>query len=381
MAQSARVEVRPKMFRWAIDRARLDADDLLTRFPKLADWLGGDAHPTLRQLEDFAGATMAPLGYFFLSEPPTEQLTIPDFRTVKDRRLERPSPNLLDTLQTMQRRQAWLRDDRVEQGLRPLSFVRSTTIKAEPAVVANAIRKHLNLVTGWADVLGSWTDALRSFRDRVEDLGVVVIFNGVVGNNTHRKLDPEEFRGFVLVDEFAPLIFVNGNDAKAAQMFTLAHELAHIWIGQDGVFNLPRMLPSGDEGEVFCNKVAAEILIPSDEFRNAWMANRAPNRYAILARKFKVSEIVVARRALDMKLIQRDEFFDFYDKYIEREKARPKAESGGDFYLTQNNRVGRVFGEAVGQAVRDGRLLYREAFALTGLQGATFEKFIKGIGG
>jgi Zn-dependent peptidase ImmA (M78 family) len=368
------------MIKWALIRAGLDAAALAERFPKLSEWESGDVKPTMRQLEDFASVTMAPLGYFFLAEPPEERLPVPDFRTVKDSLPKRLSPNLLETIYTMQRRQLWLREYRTEQRAAPLPFIRSTTTRADPAVVANTIRRALGLVTGWADVLGSWTDALRSFRERVEELGVVVVFNGVVGNNVYRKLEPEEFRGFVLVDEFAPLIFVNGADAKAAQMFTLAHEVAHLWIGQDGVFNLPMMQPAADDSELFCNRVAAEILIPSTELGAVWPdAQKTAAPYGYLARRFKVSEIVAARRALDLSLISRSAFFKFYNDYIARELQRPKS-SGGDFYATQNSRVGRVFGEAVGRAVASGRLLYRDAFALTGLSGATFEKYIKTLG-
>jgi len=380
LVQTVRVDIKPRMIKWALARAGLEASSLRERFPKLAEWQSGDVKPTLRQLEDFASATMAPIGYFFLQEPPVEQLPVPDFRTLKDARLKRHSPNLLDTLYMMQRRQLWLREDRIEQRAEPLRFVRSTTARADPAVVAQTIRRALNLVTGWADVMGTWTDALKSFRDRVEELGVVVVFNGVVGNNVHRKLDPNEFRGFVLVDEYAPLVFVNGKDAKAAQMFTLAHECAHLWVGQDAVFDLHKLEPANQDVEIFCNRVAAEILIPSGELRKFWpevQGSEVP--YALVARKFKVSEIVAARRALDLSLISRTTFFTFYDAYMERAFSK-KSETGGDFYLTQNNRVGRVFGQAVGRAVQSGRLLYHEAFALTGLSGATFDKYIKTLG-
>jgi Zn-dependent peptidase ImmA (M78 family) len=325
---------------------------------------------------------MAPLGYFFLPEPPEEKLPIPDFRTLDDAPVRRPSPNLLDTVYTMQRRQGWLRDERIEQGHEPLAFVRSTTVQAVPATVAAAIRRALGVSAGWADLHRTWTEALRALRVHIEEAGIVVVINGVVGNNNYRKLDPQEFRGFVLVDEYAPLIFVNGSDGKAAQMFTLAHELAHLWVGQDAVFNLRDMLPASVGVEQFCNRVAAEFLIPEAEMRDVWRtARNSADPYQFIARRFKVSELVAARRALDLRLINRDAFFQFYNQYLERERraATSKAE-GGDFYATQNARVGRAFGQAVVQAVREGRLLYRDAFELTGLHGATFDKYASKLG-
>lgn len=370
-----RVEIHGEMIRWARERSRVPFEALHARFPKLEEWERGEVHPTMKQLEDYANATMAPLGYFFLEAPPEEPLPVPDFRTIEDREVRRPSPNLLDTIYAMQRRQDWLREELIENERERLPFVRSTTIHADPQAVAVNIRRALGAERGWAENHATWAEALSALKGKIEDLGVVVVINGVVGNNNHRKLDPEEFRGFVLSDEYAPLIFVNGADAKAAQMFTLAHELAHLWIGQDAVFNLAEMLPADSEVEQFCNVVAAELLVPEEEMRVAWRELRnSPKPFQAIARRFKVSEIVGARRALDLRLISREAFFDFYREYMERERIRPKS-SGGDFYLTQNNRVGRVFGRAVVRAVKQGRLLHRDAFALTGLFGATFDTF------
>ena len=367
----ARVEVRPELIRWARERSRLPADELTKRFPKLARWESGAEKPTLRQLEAYANATAAPLGYLFLPEPPEEQLPIPDFRTLGDRRVRRPSPSLLDTVFDMQRRQEWLREERIEEGWAPVPFIRSATPDATPATVATAIRSTLGVGSGWADVQGSWADALRALRARIEAAGIVVVVNGVVGNNTRRQLDPEEFRGFVLVDEYAPLIFLNGADGRAAQMFTLAHELAHLWIGQAAVFDLHDLQPAADRGERFCNAVAAEFLIPEAELRSAWSdAAAQAEPFQFLARRFKVSELVAARRVLDAGLVTRDAFFAFYNAYRERERSRSVGQSGGNFYATQNSRVGRAFAEAVARAVREGRLLYRDAFDLTGLRGA-----------
>ena len=104
----------------------------------------------------------------------------------------------------------------------------------------------LGLERNWAQTQQTWTTALETLRHAIDAVGVVVVTNGVVGNNTHRKLDPGEFRGFVLVDQHAPLVFVNGADSKAAQMFTLVHELAHLWFGQSAVFDLRELQPSAE---------------------------------------------------------------------------------------------------------------------------------------
>src|SRR5579863_5056713 len=134
-----RVEVNPKLLRWARERARLEPGKLEKRFPRLPDWESGKTKPTLRQLENFADATAVPIGYLFLPEPPEEPLPIPDFRTLADKPIGRPTPNLLDTVFEMQRRQAWLRDERIEEDENALSFVGSATAEAAPERVAGAI--------------------------------------------------------------------------------------------------------------------------------------------------------------------------------------------------------------------------------------------------
>jgi Zn-dependent peptidase ImmA (M78 family) len=311
-----RADVRPALLRWARERARLDPAVLAKRFPRLEEWEAGTSKPTFRQLEAFADATAAPFGFMFLPEPPEEALPIPDARTLGDRPIRRPSPNLLDTIYDMQRRQAWLREERMEEGQGPLPFVGSATAEAAPARIALAMRRTLGVAGGWAALHGTWSDALRALRDHAQLAGIIVVINGVVGNNTHRKLDPDEFRGFVLPDEYAPFVFANGADGKGAQMFTLAHELAHLWIGQAGVFNLREMQPASDPRERFCNAAAAEFLIPEDELRRAWgEIAESTQPFGTLARRFKVSELVVARRALDAALITRDAFLQFYAAY------------------------------------------------------------------
>ncbi len=375
------IYVKPELIRWAIERSGRSADTLARYLPRIGQWETGDASPTLRQLETLAKKTWTPLGYFFLSEPPEEPLPIPDFRTLRDEPIRRPSPNLIDTLHTMQRRQAWMRDYLIELGHERLPFIRSATPSDDVRMAARNIRRQLGMADGWASRISTWTDALRVLREAAEAAGVLVVINGVVGNDTHRKLDPSEFRGFVLSDDYAPLVFINGADARSAQMFTLAHELAHIWIGEGGIFDLPDLQSRGDRQEQFCNRVAAEFLVPAAELRNFWsQVSRDREPFQSVARHFKVSPIVAARRALDLNLITRPAFLEFFQGYQADERRQAAKSKGGNFFLNQNVRLGKRFARAVMLAAKEGRLLYRDAYSLTGLHGATFDKFAKSLG-
>jgi len=375
------VGVKPELLRWAVDRSRLTLADLAAAFPKLDQWLGGDRQPTYRQLEQFAHKTMTPLGYLFLDKPPDEKLGIPDFRTVGDVPIDRPSPNLLETIHVMKRRQAWMRDYLIEEGQEPLDFVGSSAQTRNVVSLAARIREKLGLNHDWAEVHATWEEALRTFRNAAERVGVLVATSAIVGLNTSRHLDPEEFRGFVLCDEYAPLIFVNGADSKSARMFTLAHELAHLWLGKDALVNLIKMIPHHDETERFCNQVAAEFLVPGHKLVERWNeANAGVKPFYIIGRWFKVSPVVAARRALDLKLINKAEFFAFYESdraEWERRKAQEKEQrrGGPDFYTVQDVRLGRRFAYAVVCAARQGRLLDGDAYKLTDLKGETFDRY------
>ncbi len=372
-----RVKISAELFRWASERSGLSPEVLEESFPKLREWESEELLPTLRQIESFARKTRTPLGYLFLSKPPEEHLPIPLFRTVSTRQVNRPSPDLLETVQTMQQRQDWMREHLTEENEDPLAFVGSVKVEDDPIVIAATIRSALGLGRDWAARHQTWEDALRAFLHSIESTGVIVVANGVVGNNTFRKLDVTEFRGFVLTDDYAPLIFVNAADGKAAQMFTLAHEVAHVWFGHSAAFDLRELQPSNDIVEQACNKVAAEILIPATELRATWNSIRDSNkRFQLVARQFKVSSLVAARRTLDLSLISKSEFLEFYRKYLSSEFTKRKSD-GGDFYATQNLRIGRRFAGAVVRAAKEGKLLYNEAYKLTGLHGKTYTQFAK----
>lgn len=375
----AEVNVSPEILQWAVNRSeKLEA--VMHKFPKWYKWISGESNPTLKQLESLAKMTSTPLGYFFLKEPPIEKLPIPHFRTVNGNSDPiAPSPDLLDTVQMMERRQKWLHEYLADQKYDYLKFVGSKSINDNPISIAREIKETLGLKDGWAAKFSTWQDALRDLFNKVDEARILLVVNGVVGNNTHRRLDVNEFRGFVLVDEYAPLIFINGADGKAAQMFTLAHELAHVWYGSSAAFDLRELHPANNQTEIACNKVAAEFLVPEEEFFKIWpQIESNDNRFQKLAKQFKVSEIVAARRALDLKMITSDQFFEFYYNRITTEAKNNS--SGGNFYSTQTFRIGRRFGEAIITAAKEGKILYNEAYRLTGLNGNTFAEFASRLG-
>ena len=379
----SRVAVKPELVQWARERAGLSEDALASRFPMLSAWERGEARPTMKQLEAFANATHVPIGYLFLPEPPEERLPIPDFRTAPALRVlaGRPSPDLLETIYAMQQRQAWLQETLLDGEADPLEFVGSARLSDAPEAVGREMRRIIGFGDGWAREVQTWQEAVSRLRQAIEELGIMAVINGVVGNNTHRKLDVQEFRGFALCDTYAPLIFVNGADAKSAQMFTLAHELAHVWLGSDGVSGFEELFPGGSQIEEFCDKAAAEFLVPERELRVGWIdAKRAERPFEDLARRFKVSPIVAGRRAMDLRLVDRETFFTFYRAYIAEERRKSKGTGGGDFYNNQNTRVGARFATQVIRAAIEGRVGFKEAHELTGLRGGAFQEYAHRLG-
>ena len=381
-----RVQVKPEMLRWARERAGLSIDALEAKFPNIVKWESGDEQPPFGQLEKLAKATHLPFGYFFLQEPLREEYPIEHFRTVDDRTPAKLSIDLLDTIYLMQRRQAWMREHMIEQGQARLDFVASAGEEGDAVAVAEKMRNALGLPVNWAQKHRTWEKALIVLREHMEDAGIFVVTNGIVGNDTHRALRVEEFRGFVLVDDYAPFIFVNSVDGKSAQMFTLAHELAHVLYGHSASFDLAGGQPAQHASEQQCNRAAAEFLVHEGWLRQFWPeAKGSGDPYQEIAHRCKVSTLVVARRLLDLQLITKAEFFRFYnelmsDERVRKEKQKATSSSRGKFYNNQNVRVGKRFAAAVVRAVRNGQLTYTEAYRLTGLWGNTFEEYAERIG-
>lgn len=357
------------VLRWAADRACLSDAILEKRFRKWPLWLTGEAQPTLKQLENFARLTYTPIGYFFLPEPPELEPPVPDFRTLRDEAMLEPSSALLDTLYLCQQRQEWFRDYARMHGLPRLTFVGSVTLADQAEDVAEAMRQSLSLSIAERKGLPTWMDALRQLIAKAEEAGVLVMASSIVGSNSHRKLNVDEFRGFALADDLAPLVFLNGADSKAAQMFTLAHELAHIWLDESGVSD-PEAGNSPEQGiEKWCNQVAAELLMPLDELRQVYEpGSSVAAEIQRLARLFKVSTLVALRRLFDAGFIDQTTLWQCYRKEVERIRGLERSSGGGDFYRTLGARTGKLFARAILSSTLEGQTLFQDAFRMLGVR-------------
>ena len=376
-----RVDVEPELLRWARGRAGLGVDALAGRFPRIEAWERGEVRPTLKQLERFARATYTPVGYLFLREPPVERIPITDFRAGTGSDLGRPSANLLDAIYLCQQRQNWYRDFVRTAGESPIGFVGSASTEDDVPELAAGMRRLVGFDVEERRRCRTWVEAMREFVGRVETLGVLVMASGVVGSNSRRKLDAREFRGFALADSIAPMIFINSADTKAAQMFTLAHELAHVWLGSSGVSDAESAEATGPSTEHWCNRVAAEMLVPLDVLkREVSRGADLGDELRRLARRFKVSTLVVLRRISDAGGMTRAAYRSAYAKELDRLMAR-RAGNGGDFYLTLGGRVSRRFARAIVGSTLEGQTSFRESFRLLGLRKMeTFNKLAGNLG-
>ncbi len=363
-----KVEINAEVLRWARERAGMTVGELSARFPKLGQWEQGEARPTLKQVEDYAKATQTPFGYMFLQTPPIEPLPIPDFRTMNGRQITRPSPNLLEMIYACEQRQDWFRGYTRSNDWSELPFVGSMTPDTSVITAANEIRKTLNFDLKSRRNCATWADALRMFIGLADGVGVLVMTSGIVMNNTHRKLNPKEFRGFALSDKVAPLVFVNGADSKSAQMFTLAHELAHIWLGQSAISDSTMDSAGGNRIETWCNRVAAEMLAPLAAVKSELVAGEELSAaVSRLTRVFKVSSLVVLQRLRDAGFIPAADFDDVYKEELDRLDNVPRRSGGGDFYVSTVARFNRRFTRALVESTLEGRTLYRDAYRLLGI--------------
>lgn len=369
----SRIEVSPEILEWAITRSQKPRESVIAKTKYLSKWLAGESQPTFSQLKSFASKMNIALPLLLRSEPFNEPLAIKDFRRVVGTP-EVPSPELLDTIRICRARQDWYRNFLISENVTPPRYVGSIRPNSDVVTAAKKIREAINFDLAARIQIKDWNAALSSMIDGVEDSGCLVMINGIVGNNTHRPLSTQEFRGFSLADSIAPIIFINGTDSLAARLFTIGHELAHIWLGEDGVSNADPLSNDLSAHEKWCNAVSAEILVPKEDLIEQYQREVGFMPQMVrLRNRYKVSSQVLLISLKEMGLITQSEF----DQNFTTPLKKKKKSSGGDFYLSQRYRLSREFVSAVAYGTQSGVLSYTYAYRLLEVQkSATFDKIL-----
>lgn len=364
------ITITSSVFRWARDRAGLSDEKIAKRISikpeRLQAWEQGDEQPSYRQIAKLASVLSVPVGYLFLSEPPKIEIPIADFRTLPGKETLNVSPDLQDVLDGALRKRDWYKEWRIREGHEKLDFIGFFSPQSDPNNIIGSMRDVLDIPPDFAANLRSWEDHLRQLVEKVESSGILVLQSGIVGNNTKRKLSVQEFRGFTLVDEHAPIIFINAQDAISARIFTLIHELAHLWTGTSGISN-PEIRPN-DENipgiELICNHIAAEFLVPADLFFREWdNYHTVLETTELLARHFRVSGQVILRRAFELQLISNNELFQTWTE-IQKIAQKTQAKRGGDFYRNLYVRNSRRFTSELLLAVNSGYISFQDGARL-----------------
>jgi Zn-dependent peptidase ImmA (M78 family) len=386
--------INPRIITWALNRENLEPEQIATTVipaEKIRGWINKESHPTETQAEWLADKLRIPYLVLFLSDPPPpEKIPIPDLRTRTNKPVSAPSHAFVAVINDALTRQDWFREQKERSG-KKLSFVGKFKSSDSVADVAANMRSVLRINNDFRQQCTSWEQFLRRLISRVEASGILVLRSGVMGHSTRHALDANEFQGFAVSDPYAPLVFINDTDARAAQIFTLAHELAHIWIGETGISNAKlagKSLSELGKIERFCNQVAAEFLVPEKSLIIAWQSHRTVKaNLQKLGRYFWVSSLVALRRAYDLKKISYDDFKEAVDaEYahyaaleIKRKKKEEEAKKkqSGDFWATFKLRNSTLFSEAVVASVRGASTTYSEASNLLGVSISTLERFLR----
>ncbi len=376
MATSVRVPVKKEIWFWAIKESQRDLNEILARFPKMDKWINQEENPTFNQLEKVAKFLRVPFGYMFLDKPPKENVMETEFRTINNK-LPDVSKNLKDTIMEMDRRRNWMSDYRKSLGWDKLDIIIDFSKHKSQNIIDNAVlaKKLLGLDDNWYKSIKTLDEAYRILRNKLENAGILVMQNGVVGMNNYRKLDIKEFRAFVLYDDVAPLIFINSRDSKAGKIFSLIHEYIHVLFEQEDVFS-DRDIDDLQGYERRINSITAEFLMPQEHISRFWQKDKnILDQLNELSKDFKVSRLALAIKLKDMNLVDSEIVEQVKRESIQNFDSNETSSYGGNFYTTLKTRISPTFAKAVIRNAEAGEISYTYAFRLLGgIKGKTYEQ-------
>lgn len=356
--------ITPSVLEWAIKRAGVSAESI---HKKAEQWVSGKARPTFKQAVDIAKTLQIPFGYLWLKEPPKEQEIIPDLRTIGNGGLAQMPLELKTAVNDVKQKQEWFKEYAKTNGILKCEAIGRFKGPDDTQEIADDVTARLEI----QDLVGSGCDKdrmLKNLIEKIEKLGILVMRNSILRGNTKKKLNLDTFRGFAIFDEFAPLIFINTNDSKAGQIFTLMHEVAHLWIGQSGISDLD--IRENNKIELVCNEIAAKILMPKTKIQKAFREFGDDRRLERIADRFSVSTLAVLNRLRSLNLLAPSRYQELYDAELEKFSRIPKTRPSGapPPEVMVRVRNGYLFTFAVTSSVLSGDETYTNGASLLGFK-------------
>lgn len=387
---ATKFKVKKDIIEWVVQQTDTPSSELKKEFKQLDEWITKDSEISIAQVEKLSRKTKIPFGYFFMSSIPKESNRLASFRTIENIELNKMSRNLTDIIKNMEAKQSWMREYLIDLGIAELNFVGSYSTESDVQSIVYSLYQTLNLYPGWNEKHPTSYETFRFLRSVLSKAGILVMQSSYVGNSTSRNLELNEFRAFVLIDKYAPLIFLNSGDTYTARLFSLVHELVHIWLGKEEIYNVNDKFNHKHEQynnlelERFCNKITAEFLLPQTLITEN---NNADFDVFELAKKFNVSPYFTAIRLKEVGIINQKELsellFEVNKQYEVLEKENKLIKSNKKtivpFYTLHKSRYDVRFLRAVKSAVDTGFSSYTEAYTLAGAKGKTFNKLMEGI--
>lgn len=367
-----RIEINKAVLDWALQRTGLNEEKLLKEFPRLNDWRNGKVSPTLSQAKSLAEKAHIPFGRLLLDEPTGEGTDVPDFRTVGNQRIDGMSPDLQEVIRSAEGRLAWYAEYAAEVGIPGPGILRLAQEKVTPSTAAHQTRLALGFD---ADSAIPGREKVGTLVNRMEEAGILVSRNSIVGNSTKRPLDVDEFRGFTLINGVYCLVFINTRDAKTAQLFSLAHELAHVALGEAGISNHSEH----HKVERWCNSFAAAFLAPEASVKPRYVKEKPLlENIESLAAEFGMSREAMLWRFREVGLIDAEAASQVLALVRAKTEAKtPEVSSSGGpaFHIAVRSRVGKRFYETVTLAAQSGEIAERDAAQYLGA--ASYESLEK----
>jgi Zn-dependent peptidase ImmA (M78 family)/transcriptional regulator with XRE-family HTH domain len=346
------VGINPKVLEWARIRSGQSLDDVAAAFGKdlevIRAWESGESAPTYVQLEKLAYTVYKrPIAIFFFPTVPEEIDPEHSFRTLPETEIEELGADTRHKVREARAMQLSLAE---LAGANPSSkqLLKDISAKGSEGIpdFASSIREYLGVPLAVQKNWKSVEDALKTWRAAIEDAGIFVFKD---------SFKQKDVFGFSLYDSAFPVIFINNSSASTRQLFTLFHELAHLVVHESGVTKrddryIEKLQGRAHQIEVFCNRLAAELLVPSADFKAALQGypNRDEQAVTDLARTYKVSREVILRRMLDMGLVSKSRYEHDVKKWADDYEAKLKADAqagkkGGNYYATQASYLGEKY--------------------------------------